>query len=420
MADGFQGQFDGKDKPTNTKVRIRLDTETADVIVGGGGIGGDIKVNDDAGVNKIRLNAGGKEPLTTLDTVSENILLAGDTGTISLIRTEALGNRRVPGIRLSAQGDVSLGVKDVGDLIWLRNKDGKERTRLDAESGNIWLGGNGVNGDLMLFPGAQAGAYESNHATIHLDADGGKIFLGNPKITKDGKLEAINTTVHLNGTHGNIKAGGDGTEGDLQLTNANGDTCIHLSAGGGEPSVTTSVYLDGLKGNVELGCVGHGGDLIIKNSSGDTKIHLDGEAGDITLKNNDCAEDFDLFESKALQPGTVVVLDDEGAIRQSQKAYDRRVAGVLSGAGSAKPALVLDRRPSTKMRQPVALLGKVYCNVDAQYSPIDVGDLLTTSPTPGHAMKADDPARAFGAVIGKALLPLSSGQGLIPILVALQ
>ena len=46
------------------------------------------------------------------------------------------------------------------------------------------------------------------------------------------------------------------------------------------------------------------------------------------------------------------------------------------------------------------LVGKVFCKVDGA---IDVGDLLTTSQTPGHAMKATDPQRAFGAVIGKAL-----------------
>jgi hypothetical protein len=49
-----------------------------------------------------------------------------------------------------------------------------------------------------------------------------------------------------------------------------------------------------------------------------------------------------------------------------------------------------------------------------------VGDLLTTSDRPGHAMKLTDPLRGFGAVIGKALKPMASGQGLLPILVALQ
>ena len=52
--------------------------------------------------------------------------------------------------------------------------------------------------------------------------------------------------------------------------------------------------------------------------------------------------------------------------------------------------------------------------------PIEVGDLLTTSPTAGHAMKAIEPHRVFGSVIGKALSPLEEGQGLIPILIALQ
>jgi len=55
-------------------------------------------------------------------------------------------------------------------------------------------------------------------------------------------------------------------------------------------------------------------------------------------------------------------------------------------------------------RKPVALFGKVYCKVDANLGAIEVGDLLTTSPTRGHAMKAQDPAqdplRAFGAAIG--------------------
>ncbi|MGH8547999.1 MAG: hypothetical protein ACRERU_05265 [Methylococcales bacterium] len=64
---------------------------------------------------------------------------------------------------------------------------------------------------------------------------------------------------------------------------------------------------------------------------------------------------------------------------------------------------------------PVALLGKVYCKVDATYSPIEVCDLLTTALSLGHAMKADDPVKAFGAVIGKALRSLKAGQGMIPI-----
>ncbi|MGE5444409.1 MAG: hypothetical protein ACM3SR_07380 [Ignavibacteriales bacterium] len=115
-----------------------------------------------------------------------------------------------------------------------------------------------------------------------------------------------------------------------------------------------------------------------------------------------------------------MVIDQEGALRQSEKAYDKRVAGVISDAGDYKPGIILGKRQSENNRMPIALVGKVYCKVDARYSPIEVGDLLTTSHTPGHAMKADDPLKAFGSVIGKALRSLADGQGLIPILIALQ
>jgi hypothetical protein len=142
--------------------------------------------------------------------------------------------------------------------------------------------------------------------------------------------------------------------------------------------------------------------------------------GDITGPASDFAEDFPVAAGHAVEPGTVMALDENGVLRPSDTSYDRKVAGVISGAGDFRPGLILDRQGSSAGRLPLALVGKVYCKVDAAYGPIEVGDLLTTSPTPGHAMKASDPAQAFGAVIGKALCPLKSGQALVPILVSLQ
>jgi hypothetical protein len=155
-----------------------------------------------------------------------------------------------------------------------------------------------------------------------------------------------------------------------------------------------------------------GGDLSVTGSIKAT--------GDICLVNADCAEDFDILGAEEIQPGTVMVINEEGALKASERAYDTRVAGVISGAGALKPGLILGRTTSPNQRVPIALLGKAYCKVDASPLPIQVGDLLTSSPTRGHAMKAVDPLQSFGAVIGKALKPLESGQGLIPILIALQ
>lgn len=152
-------------------------------------------------------------------------------------------------------------------------------------------------------------------------------------------------------------------------------------------------------------------------------VHVTGAIStdqDILLTNADCAEEFDVSGAEAVEPGTVMVLEDEGGLRMSDRPYDKRVAGVISGAGDFRPAIVLDKRPTHGNRQPIALLGKTYCRVDARFGAIEVGDMLTTSATPGHAMKASEPGQAFGAVIGKALRPLPTGQGLIPILIALQ
>jgi hypothetical protein len=142
--------------------------------------------------------------------------------------------------------------------------------------------------------------------------------------------------------------------------------------------------------------------------------------GDIQLQNADCAEDFEVSATEPVEAGTVMALNDIGQLEQGKRPYDKRVAGVVSGAGDLKPGLVLGRQPGHTDRVPLALMGRVHCKVDANYESIEVGDLLTTSATPGHAMKASDPARSFGAVIGKALRPLKTGTDLIPILVALQ
>jgi hypothetical protein len=65
-------------------------------------------------------------------------------------------------------------------------------------------------------------------------------------------------------------------------------------------------------------------------------------------------------------------------------------------------------------------LGKAFCLVDSAHGPIRAGDLLVTSSTPGHAMRASDPSRALGTALGKALRDFDGGRGLIPVLVTLR
>jgi hypothetical protein len=143
-------------------------------------------------------------------------------------------------------------------------------------------------------------------------------------------------------------------------------------------------------------------------------------SGDVKLSGADCAEEFEVEEASLLEPGMVLVIGSRDRLLRCSAAYDRRVAGVLSGAGDRRPGIILGKQAAQQDRLPIALSGTVYCRVDASYAPVEPGDLLTTSDTAGHAMRAADSARAFGAVLGKALRPLASGRGLVPIIVSLQ
>lgn len=79
------------------------------------------------------------------------------------------------------------------------------------------------------------------------------------------------------------------------------------------------------------------------------------------------------------------------------------------------------RRIGNQQLGKMATLGTyAHCKVDADIAPIEAGDLLTTSPTRGHAQKVVDRSQALGAIIGKALGPLRRGKGRIPVVVMLQ
>lgn len=134
----------------------------------------------------------------------------------------------------------------------------------------------------------------------------------------------------------------------------------------------------------------------------------------------DYAEGFDVSEDSPAEPGTVLVIDERnpGKLAVSAQAYDHRVAGIVAGAKGLKSGV---RLTAGGFDCDVALAGRVFCNVDATRAAVSPGDLLTTSATPGYAMKVTDHPRAQGAILGKAMEPLAKGsRGQILVLVTLQ
>lgn len=192
-------------------------------------------------------------------------------------------------------------------------------------------------------------------------------------------------------------------------------------------------------------------EIMARNNGAASTLYLNNDGGDVVIANgattivstlqinggSDIAEPFnvnaaaglgaepgDASPSRGIEPGMVVSIDPQnpGELRLATTAYDAAVAGIISGAGGVNPGMML-RQPGTLAdgEHPVAMTGRVWCWCDADASgPIRPGDLLTTSDTPGHAMRASDRERAYGATIGKAMTALNGGSGLVLVLVSLQ
>jgi hypothetical protein len=134
----------------------------------------------------------------------------------------------------------------------------------------------------------------------------------------------------------------------------------------------------------------------------------------------DYAEGFSVSEASRITAGTVLVIDavNPGKLTISTEAYDPKVAGIVAGAKGLGSAV---RLGVGQFDHDVALAGRVYCNVDATRTAVQPGDLLTSSTTPGYAMKAVERTRATGAILGKAMEGLPQGRtGQILVLVTLQ
>jgi hypothetical protein len=123
-----------------------------------------------------------------------------------------------------------------------------------------------------------------------------------------------------------------------------------------------------------------------------------------------------------VEPGSVVIIDEDhpGKLCRSTRAYDNKVAGIVSGANGIRPGISMVQEDKLEAGENVALSGRVYVQADAAFGAIKPGDLLTTSDTPGHAMKVTEHGKAQGAILGKAMSGLKAGKGMVLVLVTLQ
>ncbi len=232
-------------------------------------------------------------------------------------------------------------------------------------------------------------------------------------------------------------------EGAVEVGNYSGATAIRLQGEGVDSSgpraelfsTSPSTTLPAVSIAAQSNSSTFGGELQLRDGNGQLQVEVTANyagtgVGRVTTPvleitgGSDLSEQFDIGNVLAeIEPGMVVSIDPEnpGRLQPSVSSYDRRVAGVISGAGGVNTGMVMGQGGTmADGEMPVALVGRVYVWADASAGPIQPGDLLTTSDIPGHAMKVEDHERATGAILGKAMTGLDEGQGLILTLVTLQ
>ena len=193
--------------------------------------------------------------------------------------------------------------------------------------------------------------------------------------------------------------------GLVSLYNLQGDNIAYLGRTIGGNSQLRLYSASDTTAKVDIGARSSGGYVNVNG----TTVH-------------DYSEVFDLATRTGVVPGTVMsVVGSNAQLEPSAHAYDRAVVGVVSGAGGYRSGMRIGSREDDTTDLPIALSGQVYVRVNAEGGAIRPGDLLVASDTPGVAMRAANPDRAFGAVVGKALEPYGgergSGGGLIRMLV---
>ncbi|MBE7413440.1 MAG: discoidin domain-containing protein [Leptospiraceae bacterium] len=134
-----------------------------------------------------------------------------------------------------------------------------------------------------------------------------------------------------------------------------------------------------------------------------------------TKNGNDCiARYFPIVKGDVIAEGDLLVTSsEEGRLSKSKTAYSTRVIGVAIQSES----LVLGEKIENSMA--VGMFGVVRLNVDASDGEIVPGDILVSSISPGHAVKADLNKTKIGMIVGKSLGYCKKGKSTIQAMVSI-
>lgn len=221
--------------------------------------------------------------------------------------------------------------------------------------------------------------------------------------------------------------------GRLVLRDSSESEVVRVGALNGRGQVLLKDRSDNIIINMRY--VNGGGQILLKDTTGATMMNLvnnynnTGKSRVITNEieingGSDLAELFDITSSEeTIDAGLLVSLDpaNPGKLIISNKAYDKHIAGVVSGAKGIRPGILMGQANSLATGDHlITLSGRTYIKANTTNGKIKVGDLLTSSKISGEAMRATSRRKSRGAIIGKAMTELSDKSGYVLVLINLQ
>lgn len=226
-------------------------------------------------------------------------------------------------------------------------------------------------------------------------------------------------------------SGGGGVEGLIQATTGFSNAIRGTALGTTGPTVAVfgeqfspegqaGLFINRAGGDILHGRVSQNPDITVFRVDRSGTVYAD---GGFQPSGADFAESMAVVGDRSkYAAGDLLVIapSTNRHLALAREPYSSLVAGIYS----TKPGMLGSTRRVNETpandEVPLAVVGIVRCKVTAENGPIKVGDLLVTSSTPGHAMRGTDRSRMLGAVVGKALEPLTQGTGVIEVLVTLQ